>query len=466
MTSFRDHLKALDRADDLLTISESVHWNEEAATVAAEALRHNCAALRFESTPGTVCLASGVYAGPDQISSHHHRPRARIGASLGVGRDHEYVSLLDVLSERRRRPLDRTAFVDPIATKGDDDLHSLGLPTIDTNDRPAVTLGVIAVERDGRTSWAPVRGEILHRSRLRLTIPRRFVDWYKGKRSASVALGLSAASLIAALQGWTLDRTIPAVPELAASLGNASLAAIDERVVPADAEVRIDGTIDVANDAPDATNEPFAAWERACETASIVIQVDDIATRSDPVIPFVPLGAPLTDDLHLTSLVKSAELYRRVNGYWGVSPVSWVQLPVETRLGVCLVSSEILYSGFEWQLANALFSFSKLFDKVLILNEQSDPTNLARAFDDIWVKAHPANDWVFSEPNAPAASAPMYRQDGDTGSRLYISATWDPRWDEEYIAPRVSFESSFPESIRESMLERWDDLESEGGLND
>lgn len=459
MTSFRDHLKDLSESDDLLTVSEPIHWNEEAATIAAEALRNNCAALRFESTPGTVRLASGVYAGPDQISSRNHRPRARIGEALELGREHDYVGLLDALSKQKRRPLDQVSFVDPAATVNvRNDLHSLGLPTVDTNGRQAVTLGIIAVERDERTSWAPVYGEIHRRSRLRLTVPQRFVDWSDGERSASIMLGLSAASLIAALQGWILDRTTPAVPELAAGLGNVPLADVDGRVVPADAEVRIDGIIDVG----DKADGPSAIWERACETTSIAVRTDNIVTRSSPIIPFVPFTAPLTDDLHLTSLVKSAELYRRINSYWGISPASWVQLPVENRLGVCLVSSEILYSGFEWQLANALFSFSSLFDKVLILDEQIDPTNLARAFDDIWVKAHPGNDWVFSDPNAPAASAPMYRQDGETGSRLYISATWDPRWDEEYIAPRVDFESSFPEDIRESVLERWADLKSEG----
>ncbi|MFC7009361.1 hypothetical protein [Halalkalicoccus salilacus] len=147
---------------------------------------------------------------------------------------------------------------------------------------------MIAVERDGRTSWAPVHGEIHRRSRLRLTVPQRFVDWSDGERSASIMLGLSAASLIAALQGWILDRTTPAVPELAAGLGNVPLADVDGRVVPADAEVRIDGRIDVG----DKADGPSAIWERACETTSIAVRTDNIVTRSSPIIPFVPLSAP------------------------------------------------------------------------------------------------------------------------------------------------------------------------------
>lgn len=459
MTTFRDHLDSLAKNGDLITVSEQVHWDEEATTIAAEALEHSCCALRFASTPGAVDFASGVYAGRAQISSKHHRPWHRISRSLGYGREYEYVRLLDALSRRETRNLKEVTFDEPAAVAGvQDDLYSLGLPTIGGDGRQLLTLGLIAVEREGTTSWIPIRGTIHRRSQLHLSVPQRFVDWCDDDRPASVILGVAASALVAALQGWTLDRTDPAVPELAAGIDGITLATVEGRIVPANAEVRIDGEMSFVD--KDLAG-PTAAWERGCETATVALETESIALRESPVVPFVPLGAPLADDLYLSSLVEAAALYRRINGYWGVSPVSWIQLPVESGLGLCLVASEILYSGFEWQLANALFSFSEFFDKVLILDEHSEPADLASALDDMWVKAHPSNDWTFSDPNAPAASAPLYRREGETGSNLYINATWDPRWDEEYIAPRVTFESSYPEEIRESALARWDDLDSE-----
>lgn len=459
MTAFREHLENLEGADDLLTIDERVHWEDEAAIVASEALRHNCEALRLTSTPGTVDLASGVYAGPDQITSRHNLPWGRIAESLGVGRDHPYVDLLDMLSKRDTRPSADRIIVEPAAEPCDaTDLYSLGLPTDDETGKQQVTLGLIAVEHEGTTTWAPVRGTARRSFRLRLSTPQRFLDWCGEEREASVVLGVSAASLIAALQGWTQDRTLTDVPGRASALGDVPTAEVDGRVVPASAEVRIDGTI---RSADESAGEIRTMWEHGCETATITFEADSLALRDDPVVPFAPLGAPLTDDIHLSSLVEAATLYRRVNGYWGVSPVSWVQLPVESRLGVCLVSSEILYAGFDWQLANALFSFSEFFDKVLVLDDYAEPTNLARALDDMWVKAHPGNDWIFSDSNAPAATAPMYRRGGETGSRLYISAIWDPRWDEDYIAPRITFESSFPENVREMARDRWSEFGSE-----
>ncbi|WP_122088648.1 UbiD family decarboxylase [Halalkalicoccus subterraneus] len=463
MTTFRDHLQALESDGDLLMVNDRVHWDEEAAVVAAEALKGGCGALKFVSTPGKVNLASGVYAGHAQIASRHHQPWCRLKNSLN--RDgSDYIQLLKSLSRRDTRKLADVAVEDPIATI-DPSLAptSLGLPTIEPNGRQLITLGSLAVEHDGITSWAPVRGAIHRRSRLRLSIPKSFVEWCGDSRRTSVSLGVGAAPHVAALQGWTLDRTTPTVPEIAAALDGTAISDIDGRMVPTHAEVRIDGSI---IDIDDGVGGPVAIWERGCEMAGITVEVETIATREDPVVPFVPLGEPLTDDLHLTALVEAAALYRRINGYWGVSPVSWIRLPVEGRLGLCLVSSEILYSGFEWQLANVLFSFSKYFDKVLILDEHTEPDDLARALDDMWVKAHPSNDWVFSEPNAPAASTPMYRSNGETGSRLYIDATWDPRWDEEYIAPRVTFENSYPQDVRKSACEKWAALELEEELNE
>ncbi|RDZ93043.1 3-octaprenyl-4-hydroxybenzoate carboxy-lyase, partial [Haloferax sp. Atlit-6N] len=108
-------------------------------------------------------------------------------------------------------------------------------------------------------------------------------------------------------------------------------------------------------------------------------------------------------------------------------------------------------------------SFSRLFDKVVVLDTETAPMDLGRAFDDIWVKAHPANDWEFSDSEAPAATATHYRRDGSTGANVYDNAAWDPRWDEEYIAPRVTFETTYPEDLREAVRTDWMDLGFDNG---
>jgi 4-hydroxy-3-polyprenylbenzoate decarboxylase len=100
---------------------------------------------------------------------------------------------------------------------------------------------------------------------------------------------------------------------------------------------------------------------------------------------------------------------------------------------------------------------------VVVLDTETPPMDLGRAFDDIWVKAHPANDWEFSDPEAPAAQAPHYRRDGATSANMYVDAAWDPRWDEEYIAPRVTFEATYPAEIREAVRTDWAELGFDNG---
>ncbi|QHS17715.1 UbiD family decarboxylase [haloarchaeon 3A1-DGR] len=512
-TGLRSHLDRLRERGDLVAIDDRVHWDEEAAAVAAVAAREGAPALAFEHTPGRVRFVAGAFGGPDQLAARDREPWDRIGDALTAGEDpatvppsHEYGDLLELLAGERTESAE-SVDGEPAATPDPTlDLHALGLPTLSANTRPVVSLGVLAVDLgpESGTTWVPVRGGVRGSSRLRLVVPRAFRERLtaaaegdgnkmdgseeSGAKSGgrepgtptdppavSLLLGVSAPVLVAALQGWIGDRVRTDVPELAAGIAPTATARVDGRLVPRDAEVRIDGRLRMAapgggeltvtGSTPDpastttTTDGRRAAWEAACETATVVLDVDRIATREDPIVAVSPLGAPLSDDTQLVSLVEAARLYRRVNGYWGVSPVRWVRLPPEGGLGMCLVASEILYAGFEWQLANTLFSFSRLFDKVLIVDESSDPTDLAKALDDMWVKAHPANDWAFSEPHAPSATATRYRRDGETGSRLHIAATWDPRWDEEYIAPRVTFEQSFPENVRQSVAERWDEFD-------
>lgn len=460
MTTVRDHLDNLAAADDLLVVNQRVHWDSEAAAIAGEASRQNGPAVLFENTPGDVRFVSGIYGGPDQLYQRNRKPWSRLLEALGYDRGRSYVDLIATIGTQNTESVDPNANMDTHMTTGTD-LHSLGLPSVGTDSRPSITLGVLAATIAGETVWAPVRGEVRSSDRLQLVVPDELgtsID----DTAVSVVLGIPAAAVIATRQQWNRKRTGRGTPALAVALDDIDLARAAGGIVPSTAEIRIDGiawSVDVD------VSGPQAGWEQAWSTATLDVRTTEISTRQDPIVPFAPLAHPLTDDIHLASIIEAGKLYARVNNYWGIEPVEWILIPVETRLGICVVSTEILYAGFEWQLANTLFSFSQLFDKILILDADAEPTDLARAVDDMWIKAHPSHDWQFSESDAPAASAPLYRRDGITGSRMYINATWDPRWEEEYIAPRVTFETSYPEDIRTTVLEQWTDLGFEEEVN-
>lgn len=472
--AFREHIGALEDRGDLLTVDAPFPESGDPVAVAAEAARANGPAVLFSDVPGRGRLAAGVRGGPDRMARRDRLPWRRVAVGLGLPADADYGTMLERLTER---PADEPAVptAPAAASDRDRDATALCLPAGADGGRPTITAGVVAATVDGAPTWAPVRGEVRGRTRLRLRVPPAVAGAVGDGEGVSVALGVPTAALLAAyvdaagVQPW---RSL-AAPAVASALSDGPVPVADAAggVVPASAEVVLEGTATPADAGADADATPApdtdadapdvgatAGWEAIVGDRPVDVAVERVATRDDPVVPFAPPGAPLAADVHLACLVEGARLHARVSGYWGVSPVSWVGLPVETGLGICLVSSEILYAGFEWQLANTLFSFGRSFDKVIVLDADAAFEDLADALDDMWVKAHPSHDWVFSEDTAPAATAPAYRRDGATGARLYVDAAWDPRWDEGYIAPAVGFESSYPESLRDAVRERWTEM--------
>jgi len=474
----RTHLGRLDAAGDLVTVDERVHPADTAAAVAEEAARTNGPAVRLPDTGGRATLVGGAFGGPDRLAVRSREPWARTGTALGLGGDAGYLDVLDALVAARRGGSDPESVDRPAAT-ADADLRGLGLPAVGGADVPTVTLGVAAIPAaateadasDGdppaavpegdRTDpdavwWVPVRGSVHGSDGLRLSVPAPAGGVPDGTRVA-VALGAPPAAVFGATTRWLGGSQVAGAPRIADALRPTAVAPTPAGAVPAASEVLVTATVSGAAAGPRPAGPP-APWESAVPVATVHARADGVQVRAEPVVPFSPAGAPMADGRHLLSVTESARLYGRVNSYWGVAPAEWLALPPEAGHGICLVAADVLYAGFEWQLANTLFSFSRLFDKVVVLDTETPPMDLGRAFDDVWVKAHPANDWEFSDPEAPAARAPRYRRDGATGSNMYVDAAWDPRWDEEYIAPRVTFEATYPAEIREAVRADWTDL--------
>ena len=483
MTDLRTHLRRLADADDLVTIDERVHWADTAAAVAGEAARANGPAVRLPDTGGRATLIAGAFGGPDRLAVRSQEPWARIGAAVGVGHDAGYLDVIDAFVAARRDGATPDRVETPAATV-DADLRSLGLPAVGGADVPTITLGIAAlpaaaigrapadgadtpprVAGDERADpeavvWLPVRGSVHGSDGLRLSVPAP-ADHVPPGTQVAIAVGAPPPALLGTTMRWLGESHVASAPAIADDLGPVPVAPTAAGAVPAASEVLIEATVSEPSPGWQSDSRPSgrsAPWERAVPTTTLNADVTRVLTRAEPVVPFTSADTPLSDGRHLLSVAESARLYGRVNNYWGVSPAEWLALPVEAGLGICLVAADVLYAGFEWQLANTLFSFSRLFDKVVVLDTETPPMDLGRAFDDVWVKAHPANDWEFSDPEAPAARAPYYRQDGTTGANMHVDAAWDPRWDEEYIAPRVTFEATYPEEIRAAVEDGWGEL--------
>ena len=461
MTAFRTHLEFLRKTDDCCSLERPESPSPQ--VIASEALRADGPAVRLTAADDRINLVSGVYGGVDQLSRQERYPWTRLGIGLGVDRDPAYVDVLETIAELGERVGERdVTYVERAATATDRTVRELGFPTPPGETWPHMTLGLLSVGTDEGTYWAPLHGTVIDGNTIRARVPDAITDRFARGEAVTVALGVPSEALAATTLLTVTDRlstpiedrrvgsTVPVIPTAGG-------------VVPSSSEIVLEA--EIADKQPDTRSEKRAFWEQLVDGATLTLDVTSVFTRENAVVPFTPLGVPLADDLQLVGLTVAAQLYDRVNSYWGVSPVEWLLLPAAGRLGICVISTEILYAGFEWQLSNFLFFFSDCFDTVVLVDEDTSPRDLGQVFGDIWVKAHPARDWLFSEPNAPVARLPTYSRD-DTGARLYIDATWDPRWEEEYIAPRVSLAESYPPTLRAAIQGSWAEFGFDTDLDD
>ncbi len=449
MIPFAQYVQGLASNGELLTLDGPL--DVPPAVVAAEALRASGPALRYER-PNGADLTSGMFSGPDQMQRRESYPWSRLALGLGLDPETSFVSVLETITQlgptgRRIEPTyDRQA-----ASRTLDSMQALGLPSDADDVWPALTLGVASISTAEGTHWAPIHGAVISDDTLRVRTPVELSALLDGG-TVSIALGVPPAAITTAYLLAVRDRI--EVPVQACGVAETvPLVPTNGGLVPSATEVVIETTVEDRH--PDSRSDRREAWEYGIESTSVALSVERTIATDDPVLPFSPVGQPLSDDLQLTGLATAATLYDRVNDYWGISPVEWVLLPAEAELGICVVATNVLYAGFEWQLANILFAFSSLFDTVIVVDEDVSPRELGRVLGDIWVKAHPSRDWIFSESSAPMAKRPRYRRDRQTGSRLYVNAAWDPRWEDAYIAPRVTFDQSFPAPVRDGARQLW-----------
>ncbi|SER35076.1 UbiD family decarboxylase [Natrinema salaciae] len=450
MIPFAQYLRGLASDGDLVTLDRPTDVPPD--VIASEALRANGPALRYGGDDG-VDLASGAFSGPDQMQRRETKPWSRLALGLGLEPDASFVTVLEVVTGLGPAGDEgEPTYTGQAASRTLGSVRALHLPRGVEDVWPSLTLGVASVSTSDGSHWAPIHGSVIGDDKLGVSTPVALSSLLDDDGMLAIALGVPPAAIATA---YLLAVTgCIDVPIQACGVANdVPLAPTNGGLVPSATELVIETSVDDRD--PDFQSDRREAWEHGVESTPLALSVERIIATDDPVIPFSPLGRPLADDLQLAGVTTAATLYHRVNDYWGISPVEWVLLPAEAELGICFVATDVLYAGFEWQLANILFTFSSLFDTIVIVDDTVPPRELGRVLGDIWVKAHPSRDWIFSEPSAPAANRPRYRQDGTTGARLYVNAAWDPRWEDSYIAPRVAFERSFPDTVRRAARKAW-----------
>lgn len=491
MKDLRQFLAELDKAGELNVVDSEVDWDLQAAALCSMTNRVGGPAVHFRKVKGSYgsSMAGSLFTGPGTLRRNRsgRTPWRRMAIAMGLDVNIDYETFMQTALGRRRAPIKPIQVSggpckDVVIAGGDVDLMRFPWPMLHASDGGRYSTCHTIIVKDLDTvwqNWGMNRLMIAERDRMVCHFqPTRYQGFEFAKIYAKYASRGQPMPVCVVVGGEPVNQIVSALTlfppgqDEAAIAGGLQAAPVEltkaelsDILVPANAEIVIEGEI-VPGDMAD--EGPFPSYFSVSpKQPGLVLRVKAITHRKDPILTFIAEGAQVSDSVALMAITSSMEL-------WSFClskqfPIRWLYLPVETLLGLCVVSAPQPYAGAFWHLTSGLWShpLGHLFDKILVVDTDVAGADLGPAFADWFIRASPTSSWHIVGGDAPLGPAAAYATEEDLAkgvtTRVWIDATIPPAWDAAERPRRVSFEDSFPLEIQERVVRRW---EEEFGLSE
>lgn len=474
---FRPFLELLREEQEMVTVSEEVSWNVEAGALAAKCIELDGPAMHFDNVRdynGRFSLASGLYASPTDIYPKRRRPWIRLSLAMDRDRDTTYAQLQqyfeDAIEQGGIKPIEVNKSLWEVRAEGADvNLFDLPFPIIHEGDGGRYSSLNTIIVQDPETeavSWSNERFMVVSKDAI---VVRMIEDsplttiynkYQKLGRPMPFAIAIGVDSSIPIGTAIFMEGITGGLPaaDVAGYLAGEPIELVRAKtstlLVPASAEIVIEG---VAMPGENALEGPYAGMIRVEQRSTQPLwRVTAVSYRDNPVLPFDVTGIKGSDSLTIKAVAHSYKLLRVLNTlWWGYRCARWVYCPISMRLGMCVVSAEPVYPGFEFLISRAVFSCSHWFDKLMIVDTGCDAEELARIMGDLLQKASPVHGFHFSGLDAAVPHNAKYPTPEGVTGRMYVNATFDPTWPKELLPTRVAFETCWPKDIQEKVIANW-----------
>ena len=475
MENLRVFIAELESQNDLLRITKEVNRDFQAAAICAMSNRADGPAALFENIQGYpgVKMAGNLYSGLGQAFIKPRKPWSRIATGLELDPLIPYEELMEVLIERKKAPIkafevDNSPCREEIHLGKDVNLNEFPIPWVHQGDAGRYLTSQIVIVKDPDTGWvnwgvyrlqmkdtASLVNGTIPRLRQMRHIKKIFQKYESQNRPMPFAIAIGTAPSVF----FTAAMNLPEGADESEIAGGLLMNPIElikcetnELLVPAMSEIILEGEIQPGQRVEEG---PFGGFTKYSDPAEeFIYKINAITHRKNPILPFVTEGAGSGDALTILSIFHSLELLEAART--SVFPVRWISLPVEAKMGLCVVSTKTsLHAGFPHRVSRFLFSRSNWFEKVLVLDTDVDPEDMATILNDMIQKAHPKRDIHLNGTDAPLGLVSNYPCPGNITSQLYIDATWRVDRPKESIPKRISFEHSYPEDVKQRIIDKW-----------
>jgi 4-hydroxy-3-polyprenylbenzoate decarboxylase len=233
----------------------------------------------------------------------------------------------------------------------------------------------------------------------------------------------------------------------------------NDLMVPADAEIVIEGSIQPAERRAEGPFGEYPGYVVSGVVERPVFRVNAITHRNDPILTATCLGMP-TDEGHVLWGVACAAGFKIALERQGV-PFKQIYIPPESGLHAVIVSTRPPHHGVPFLIASTIWGDrnGRYYPKVIVVDEDVDPSNLAQVFHAFSTKCNPATgirqiEGVLNCPLTPYLP-PESRDVGIGGGYALFDCTYPVEWKQEDRPKLISFGSAYPQELQKSVLEKW-----------
>src|SRR3990172_8214411 len=423
-SDLREYIAAIEKSGDLLRVKREVDWDMELGAVCRRNFEQSGPALLFEKIkdyPSGYAILNGPVA-----------TWRRVAIAMGLPPDTPVREIYAAYEERRDKKIAPTVVKSApcqeiVMTGSNVDLYKLPAPMVHDGDggRYIGTWDII-VPKDpdaGWTNWGMYRfmthtqnmvtGWPQATSQLALMMKEKFLP-RKQPMPIAIVIGCDPLCHMVATDPYRPGEN---EADYAGGLRGASVELIQcktqDLMVPAHAEIVIEGELLPDRIALDGPFGEYPGYRSGTMGEGVLVQITGITHRKDPILTLTTLGIPPDDSSIAASLTAGAAMKRGLKRR-GV-PVKEVYVPPAGVTHLIAVSVERGGSKVARQVLDFFTARRVMVSKVIVVDSDVDAFDMDQVIHALATKCHPGRG----------------------------------------ITVKSSFETTYPEAVKQKVLAQW-----------
>ena len=480
----RSYLKALEAIGEVQRITRAVDLDLEIGAITRRASETGQAAPLFETIRGRE--GTRVLGAPGGVSSKSGQWLARVALAVGLPAHATGRDIVDVFAKARGvsmippRIVNSAPCKENILTGAAVDLGKLPAPLLHEGDggRYLNTFGIICVETPDKSwrSWSIARIMVVDGKRMAgIIAPNQHVGmvrktWTDIGKDMPFALALGGQPILPYVGGMPLPEFVNEV-DYAGALTGAPIDVIKAEtvdvLVPASAEIIVEGYVSLTDTAPEGPMGEYAGylWEGP-PSPKPVYHVTAITHQTNPILPISVAGEPPEENHTAWGIPNAGEIVYllREAGF----PVASAWSPFESANHWFVISVESNWrhttgvgsSDLCRRVADILFEKKGGMGtpKYIVVNDDIDITKTQEVVWAFATRNHPGSEGAFIYNDQNTNPLVAYIDSGEKGSLRTTKVIYnclDPEHLQGKLPKRSSFHYTYPADLQARVLKQW-----------